>query len=49
MLDALKKRHEEELNEYFKNFEKNYLKEINPSNDLIHKEKQLEYYIKAEE
>ena len=49
MLDALKKRHEEELNEYFKNFEKNYLKEMNPYNDLIGKQKQLEYYLKIEE
>ena len=49
MLDALKKKHEEELSEYFINFEKNYPKELKPSNDLIEKQKQLEYYIKTEE
>ena len=49
MLDALKKKHEEELSEYFTNFEKNYPKELKPSNDLIEKQKQLDYYIKTEE
>ena len=49
MLDALKKKHEEELRVYFTNFEKNYPKELKPSNDLIEKQKQLEYYIKTEE
>ena len=49
MLDALKKKHEEELNEYFTNFEKNYPKELKPSNYLIEKQKQLEYYKKTEE
>ena len=49
MLDALKKKHEEELSEYFTNFEKNYPKEMKPSNELIEKQKQLEYYIKTEE
>ena len=49
MLDALKKRHEEELSEYFTNFEKNYPKELKPSNDLIEKQRQLEYYKKTEE
>ena len=49
MLDALKKKHEEELAEYFTNFEKNYPKEMKPSNELIEKQKQLEYYIKTEE
>jgi hypothetical protein len=49
MLDALRKKHEEELAEYFTNFEKNYPKEIKPSNELVEKQKQLEYYIKTEE
>ena len=49
MLDALKKKHEEELSEYFTNFEKNYPKELKPSNDLFEKQKQLKYYIKTEE
>jgi hypothetical protein len=49
MLDALRKKHEEELAEYFTNFEKNYPREIKPSNELVEKQKQLEYYIKTEE
>lgn len=49
MLDELKKKHEEELNEYFTNFEKNYPKEMKPSNELVEKQRQLEYYIKTEE
>jgi len=49
MLDALKKKHEEELSAYFVNFEKNYPKELKPSNELVEKQRQLEYYIKIEE
>ena len=49
MLDALRKKHEEEQAEYFTNIEKNYPKEIKPSNELVEKQKQLEYYIKTEE
>ena len=49
MLDALKKKHEEELSAYFTNFEKNYPKELKPSNELVEKQRQLEYYIKIEE
>ena len=48
-LNTLKKKHEEELNYYFANFEKNYPKEIKPSNELVEKQKQLEFYIKIEE
>ena len=49
LLNELKKRHESELNEYFTNFEKNYPKEMKPSNELVEMQKQLEYYIKIEE
>ena len=49
LLDELRKKHEQELNEYFTNFEKNYPKELKPSNELIEKQRQLEYYIKTEE
>ena len=49
MLNALKKRHEEELNYYFSNFEKNIPNEMRPSNELIEKQRQLEFYIKIEE
>ena len=49
LLDALKKKQEEELSEYFTNFEKNYPKEMKPSNELVEMQKQLEYYIKIEE
>jgi hypothetical protein len=49
MLDTLKKKHEEEISAYFINFEKNYPKEMKPSNELAEKQKQLEYYIKNEE
>ncbi len=49
LLDELRKKHEQELNEYFTNFEKNYPKEMKPSNELVEKQKQLEYYIKTEE
>jgi hypothetical protein len=49
LLDELRKKHEQELNEYFTNFEKNYPKEMKPSNELVEKQRQLEYYIKTEE
>jgi hypothetical protein len=49
LLVELKKNHERELNEYFTNFEKNYPKEMKPSNELVEMQKQLEYYIKIEE
>ena len=49
MLNSIKKRHEEELNYYFSNFEKNIHFEMKPSNELIDKQRQLEYYIKIEE
>ncbi len=49
MLEELKKKHDEDLNTYFINFEKNYPKEIKPSNELVEKQRQLEYYIKNEE
>jgi hypothetical protein len=49
MLNSIKKRHEEELNYYFSNFEKNIPFEMKPSNELIDKQRQLEYYIKIEE
>ena len=48
-LNNLKKKHEEELNNYFTNFENNMQKEQKPSNELIEKQKQLEFYIKTEE
>ena len=48
-LNSLKKKHEEELNYYFTNFENNIPKEIKPSNELIQKQNQLEFYIKTEE
>ena len=49
LLDDLKKKHEKELTEYFSFLEKNFSKEIKPSNELIEKQRQLEYYIKTEE
>jgi len=49
MLNSIKKRHEEELNYYFSNFEKNIPFEMKPSNELIDKQRQLEYYIKIED
>ena len=49
LLDELRKKHEQELNEYFTNFEKNYPREMKPSNELVEKQRQLEYYIKTEE
>ena len=48
-LTALKKKHEEELNYYFTNFEKNIPNELKPSNELIEKQRQLDFYIKTEE
>ena len=49
MLGEIKKKHEQELAQYFSNFEKNFPKEMKPSNELIEKQRQLEYYIKIEE
>ena len=49
LLSDLKKKHEKELTEYFSILEKNFTKEIKPSNELIEKQRQLEYYIKTEE
>ena len=49
MLDSLKKKHKDELNEYFTNFIKNNPKELKPSIALIERQKKLEYYIKKEE
>ena len=49
LLSELKTKHEEELKEYFSNFEQNYPKEMKPSNELLKKQNQLEYYIKNEE
>jgi hypothetical protein len=48
-LTELKKKHEDELREYFTNFENNYPKESKPSNELVEKQKQLDYYVKIEE
>ena len=45
----LKKKQEDELKNYFIDFEKNYPTDIKPSNELIEKQKQLDYYIKTEE
>jgi len=49
LLDELRRKHEQELNDYFTKFETNYPKEMKPSNELIEKQRQLEYYIKTEE
>ena len=49
MLSELKKRQEKELKEYFIEFEKNYPTDIKPSNELIEKQRQLDYYVKTEE
>ena len=49
LLVELRQKHEKELTEYFAFFEKNFPKEIKPSNQLIEKQRQLEYYIKTEE
>ena len=48
-LSELKKKQEDELKNYFIDFEKNYPTDIKPSNELIEKQKQLDYYIKTEE
>jgi len=45
----LKKKQEDELKNYFIDFEKNYPTDIKPSNELIEKQKQLDYYIKTED
>ena len=45
----LKKKQEDELKNYFIDFEKNYPTDIKPSNELIEKQKQLDYYVKTEE
>ena len=34
---------------YFTNFENNIPKEIKPSNELMEKQRQLDFYIKTEE
>jgi len=49
LLSELKKRQEKELKDYFVEFEKNYPTEIKPSNELVEKQRQLDYYIKTEE
>ena len=49
MLTELKNRQEKELKEYFIEFEKNYPTDIKPSNELLEKQRQLDYYIKTEE
>ena len=48
-LSELKKKQEDELKNYFIDFEKNYPADIKPSNELIEKQRQLDYYIKTEE
>ncbi len=48
-LSELKKKQEDELKNYFIDFEKNYPTDIKPSNELIEKQRQLDYYIKTEE
>jgi hypothetical protein len=48
-LSELKKKQEDELKNYFLDFEKNYPTDIKPSNELIEKQRQLDYYIKTEE
>ena len=49
LLSELKKRQEQELRDYFVDFEKNYPTEVKPSNELFEKQRQLDYYIKTEE
>jgi hypothetical protein len=49
ILNELKKKQEQELNDYFTNYEKNISKEMRPSNELMEKQKQLNYYVKTEE
>ena len=48
-LSELKKKQEDELKNYFIDFDKNYPTDIKPSNELIEKQRQLDYYIKTEE
>ena len=48
-MDELKTKHEKELNDYFTDFNNNYKNEMKDSNEVIEKQKQLEYYIKTEE
>ena len=48
-LSEIKKKQEDELKNYFIDFEKNYPTDIKPSNELIEKQRQLDYYIKTEE
>jgi hypothetical protein len=49
LLTQLKQRQEKEMKEYFDEFEKNYPTTIKPSNELVEKQRQLDYYIKIEE
>ena len=49
LLSQLKERQEKEMKEYFDEFEKNYPTTIKPSNELVEKQRQLDYYIKIEE
>ena len=49
MMKELKQKHEQELSDYFTNFEKNYPKEFKLSNDIVAKQRQLDYYVKTEE
>lgn len=49
MMDELKQRHEKELNDYFTEFDSSYKNEMKPSNELIDKQKQLDYFVKIED
>ena len=49
MMKELKQKHEQELSDYFTNFEKTYPKEFKLSNDIAAKQRQLDYYVKTEE
>ena len=49
MMKDLKQKHEQELSDYFANFEKSYPKEFKLSNDIAAKQRQLDYYVKTEE
>lgn len=49
MMKELKQKHEQELSDYFVNFEKTYPKEFKLSNDIVAKQRQLDYYVKTEE
>jgi hypothetical protein len=46
---ALKDQHEEELNNFVENFDKNYREMPKPSAELINLNKTLELYVKAKE